>query len=384
MKRLAFALIALALLPAFAFGLSVPSRVSSIQWKDARSLGMGDASLLFSSGYDTFFGNPAGFAEKGSLTLTDISICSYPPIMEDEINHLSGMLDNSLSAADRDAYLNSWLTTNGRLGGGASIGLGWAGNGFGLGVNMVSDLALVGDSYENSRLYIANQMNAVAGFGVPIQLGFLKISLGADARGFYRIDSSRWSAYDIINAAFGYTDDFEAVIDDEILFGGFGYAFDAGITLRAGPLMAGFMARNLFAKLDVEVTTVGEIDDNDSLPTDQTYPVAYEPTYTAGLGLRFWEKGLFAPSFYAQTSDIEGFMTAIGDGSDVVATMQIGGELRILRLLLLRAGLDENFMTIGAGVDLALLRVDAAIFIDPFNNLVDGAQGMALRASLKL
>lgn len=391
MKRLAFALIALALLPAFAFGMSIPSEVSSIAWKDARSMGMGGVSLLFSAGYDSFFGNPAGFAEKGSLTLADVSMWSYPSLTQDDIDIIASMVDNTLSAADRDAYINEQLYGNGKLGSGASVGLGWAGNGFGLGVNIISDLSLTGNSYSESRLVVRNQLNAVAGIGLPIQLGFLKITVGADVRGFYRLDSaspSGWSnAYGLINAALGYTDDFEDIIDSKSVIGGLGYAFDAGLILRAGPLMAGFMARDLFAKLDMDYTDIGTIDDNDSLPTEPTYPIEIDPTFTAGLGLRFWDEGLFAPSFYAQTDDIEGFMTAIGDGSDIdtiLSTAQVGGELRLFRLLLVRMGLKNNFISLGAGVDLALIRADIALFIDPFEDTIDGSSGMAARVSLKL
>lgn len=390
MKRFACAILAFALLPAFAFGMALPTEVSAIAWNDARSMGMGGTSLLFSTGYDSFFGNPAGFAGKGSLTLGDVSMWCNVPLSPKTMRDISDIIDHNVDETGRDAIMDGMLADNGKLGNGASIGLGWAGSGLGLGVNVISDFALVGGSYSASRLIVRNQVNAVVGFGVPLELGSIRLTVGADVRGFYRLDSpspSGWSAYSLINAALDYSGDFESLINAKNLMGGAGYAFDAGIVLRAGPLMVGFMARDLFAALDVDIASIEEIRDSGSVPTDATYPISIAPTLTAGLGLRFMEAGLFAPSFYAQTNDIEGFMAAIGDGADVetlLGTVQAGAEFRLIRILLLRAGMNDNLISLGAGIDLALIRVDAAIYADPFEGLTNGSTGMAVRASLKL
>jgi hypothetical protein len=390
MKRFACVLLALALFPAFAFGIVLPTEVSTLARNDARSMGMGGTSLLFSAGYDSFFGNPAGFAEKGSLTLGDVSMWGNMPLSPETMNSFFAIQEKYIDEAGRDTIMDGMLAENGKLGMGASIGLGWAGGGFGLGLTMVSDLALFGNSYSESRLVVRNQLNAVVGFGIPIQFGFLRITAGADARGFYRIDtptSSGWGAYSLVNAVMGYRDDFDSLINAKSLLGGFGYAFDAGITLRAGPLMAGFMARDLFAMLNMEMASVGTIRDSGSLPTKAVYEISIEPTYTAGIGLRFMENGLVAPSLYAQTTDIEGLIAAIKDGADIDTIrgkIQAGAELRLLRIFLLRAGLNSDLLSFGAGVDLALIRVDAAIFATSFEALAGGSSGMAVRVALKL
>ena len=82
MNRWISILLLAAVLPFAAYSIpDVPAAsITAVPWRDARSMGMGGASLLFSQGYDSFFGNPAGFAQKASLTLGDLSFWGYSPI----------------------------------------------------------------------------------------------------------------------------------------------------------------------------------------------------------------------------------------------------------------------------------------------------------------
>jgi len=389
-KRYACAVLALTLLPAFVFGMPTPTKVGALAGNDARSMGMGGSSLVFSSGYDSFFGNPAGFADKGTLTLGDVSFWGSAPLAEETLNSYFAIQEKYANETRRDEMMDGMLEDNGRLGLGASIGLGWAGGGFGLGLTMISDLALSGSSYAESRLVVRNQLNATVGFGIPIRLGFVTIRAGADLRGFYRLDSpasSGWDAYSLVNAAMGYSDNLDSLIDAGRLMGGFGWAFDAGISLRAGPFMAGFMGRDLFARLNMDIADIGDMRAGGGLPTEPRYGFSMDPTYTAGVGLRFMEKGLFSPSFYAQASDLGGLMSAFeseADRDSLLGFLRAGAELRLLRIFLFRGGLDGGLLSFGAGIDLALIRVDAAVYALPFEGLAGGSSGLAVRAAVKL
>lgn len=389
MKRWMWIALAIAALPTLAFGYAPTDQIDSIAWNDARSMGMGGTSLLFSTGYDSFFGNPAGLAGKGSLTLGDVSLWGYLPWAPGYVEQLDNVLYGYQDEYERDENMNELLGVNGKLGGGMSMGLGWAGRGFGIGFTMISDLSLSGSSYPTSQLVLKNQFNAVVGIGFPINLGFIKINVGANARGFYRIDTSPvggWSAYYIANAALGYTDDMEELLRQEYMLAGLGYAVDAGITVRIGPLMAGFMARDLFASLSAEDVSVSDLMDSQYVPSSGTYDVAIKTTMTAGLGIKLNESGLVAPSLYAQTDDVEGFLGSLSGGADVdaiLASIQVGAELRLLRLFLIRGGLNNNMLSLGAGIDLALVRGDVALFTSPFEGLMTGASGVAVRAVLK-
>ncbi|MDX9828278.1 MAG: hypothetical protein RBT73_11100, partial [Spirochaetia bacterium] len=52
-----------------AASLAAQDSISSLSPKDARSMGMGGGFKVFSTGYQSFFGNPAGYADKRSITL---------------------------------------------------------------------------------------------------------------------------------------------------------------------------------------------------------------------------------------------------------------------------------------------------------------------------
>ncbi len=390
MNRWISILLLAAVLPFAAYSIpDVPAAsITAVPWRDARSMGMGGASLLFSQGYDSFFGNPAGFAQKASLTLGDLSFWGYSPIAPASLQMLQAVLNREYSETDRDSALSSMIKNNG-LGGGFAAGLGWAGGGFGLGFSMVSDLGITGADFANSSLVSRNQLTAVLGLGLPIKLGILRLDLGADVRGFYRLDthpSQGWAAYDIVNAALGYGGDFDALVQGESMLTGMGYAFDAGLTLKIGPVAAGFMARDLFAVYSADIRNVAYLQESSFLPEESFTPVALDPTFTAGLALRFNEDGLVAPSVYAQTSDLQGFVQtarSMGDIDALLGTMQIGAELRLIRILLMRLGINENLFSLGFGIDLALVRADVAVFTLPLGELVSGGAGMTARVSVK-
>lgn len=392
MNRWISILLLAAVLPFAAYSTpDVPAAsITAVPWRDARSMGMGGASLLFSQGYDSFFGNPAGFAQKASLTLGDLSFWGYSPIAPASLQKLQNVLNLAYAdAAEKDQVMDELLAMNGGLGGGFAAGLGWAGGGFGLGFSMVSDLGITGADFANSSLVSRNQLTAVLGLGLPIKLGILRLDLGADVRGFYRLDthpSQGWAAYDIVNAALGYGGDFDALVQGESMLTGMGYAFDAGLTLKIGPVAAGFMARDLFAVYSADIRNVAYLQESSFLPEESFTPVALDPTFTAGLALRFNEDGLVAPSVYAQTSDLQGFVQtarSMGDIDALLGTMQIGAELRLIRILLMRLGINENLFSLGFGIDLALVRADMAVFTLPLGELVSGGAGMTARVSVK-
>ncbi len=77
MKRKAIIVILLILATAMASAQTALEFIE-VTPKDARTMGMGGAFHVFSQGYSSFFGNPAGFAgANSSLTLTDLSVWAY-------------------------------------------------------------------------------------------------------------------------------------------------------------------------------------------------------------------------------------------------------------------------------------------------------------------
>jgi len=130
-----------------------------------------------------------------------------------------------------------------------------------------------------------------------------------------------------------------------------------------------------------------EISESAAFPTTGGYEIAVLPTITAGLGLRLNESGLVAPSLYVQTDDAEGLLASLSTIDDVdvlLESVQAGAELRLLRIFLLRGGLNHNLLSLGAGIDLAIIRADLALFMSPFEGLDTGVSGIAVRGAVKL
>lgn len=386
MKRLYVVVAFMGIFLTSAFGQTT---IESVVIKDARSLGAGGTSLLFSIGYDSFFGNPAGFAGPGSLTLGDASFWGYAPITPSSLKTINYVFSGQASKEDFETAIDDFLAENNQIGFGGAIGLGWAGKGIGLGTNIVSEALLYGADFASSKVIVRNQLNVIAGYALPINLGFIKIALGVDARGFYRLDSvaDSWNdGYDIVMAAIGSGAEFGALIAPKAMRGGLGYAFDAGATIAIGPLSAGFMARNLIARIQLGDTTIYDMVINADFPVDGTNLVTLEPVYTAGLKLSINEKGLVAPSLYLETDDIPGIAEAISTGSpdtsNLLSSIRAGGELKLLGIFVLRGGLNSNLLSVGAGIDLYIVRADIAMFQESLG-AYQNHSGITARVALK-
>ncbi|MDP2816187.1 MAG: hypothetical protein Q8O19_05865, partial [Rectinemataceae bacterium] len=64
----------------------------SLAPKDARSMGMGGVFSAISSGYVSFYGNPAGFSQAGNLTLLDTATWVYFDPSPANLSKLQSML----------------------------------------------------------------------------------------------------------------------------------------------------------------------------------------------------------------------------------------------------------------------------------------------------
>ena len=174
---------------------------SSVSPKSAKAMGMGGTFRVFSTGYDSFFGNPAGFATKnGSLTIADLAAWAYFKPTQANIDNAMAIADGTATESEMASYVGDWVINNG-LGVGASLGIGWAGKGFGLGATLVTDEVASGTSLLGSIMTSRTQATAVAGVGLPFRLGPVNIRLGADARAYYLLDSSPASGWPFADIA---------------------------------------------------------------------------------------------------------------------------------------------------------------------------------------
>ncbi len=154
------------------------------------------------------------------------------------------------------------------------------------------------------------------------------------------------------------------------------------------PAMLGFTARNLgLAFKDGSFTAQDVIDHNISaLPFSGTTAAALIPTYTAGLGLRLFENTKFEPSVYAEVDDPLALFSSSDILTDLLTSLHAGAQIRILNFLNIRGGLNKGWYSVGAGLDLSFLEIDAAIFTEELGAYPGdkGRSGLSVQAAIRL
>jgi len=339
MKRNAILVILLIATLAAASAQVEPITFSAVMPKDARSMGMGGAFRVFSQGYSSFFGNPAGFAgTTSSLTLADISAWAYLAPTSENVGRVQQIIEGTATDSDILGWAGDWIVSNHGLGAGASVGGGWVGKkGVAVGVTLVTDEVAYGDSLLGSKLVSATQANAVIGFAYPFDIGPVWVKAGADGRVFYRMQSDPTAGWpfstilnDVLNESFS--------ADTLNLYGGYGFAADAGLVFGIGPVMLGFTARDFGLEFKVGSFTAQDLIDNNisALPLSGTTAATLTPSYTAGLGLRFFENSKIEPSVYAEVDDPIALFSSSDILADLFTSLHAGAQIRLLNFLNIR------------------------------------------------
>ncbi|OQB99050.1 MAG: hypothetical protein BWX81_00029 [Spirochaetes bacterium ADurb.Bin110] len=366
MKRKAIFIILL-ILAIFAASAQTALEFTEVIPKDARTMGMGGAFRVFSQGYSSFFGNPAGFAgANSSLTLTDLSVWAYLAPTTQNVERVKSIIDGSATDSDILGYAADWIISNNGFGAGLSLGGGWVGKkGIAIGVTLVSDEVVAGSSLLGSKLVSATQLNGILGYAYPFNIGPVSLRIGLDGRAFYRVQSDPVTGLpfstilnDVLN------DNFTA--STITLLGGYGFAADVGLVAGIGPVMLGLSARDFGLEFKVgNFTAQNIIDDNiKAFPLLGTTAAKLNPSYAAGLGVRLFENGKFEPSIYTELENPQKLFSSSDIIASTLASLHAGAQVRLLRFITVRGGLNKGWYSLGAGIDLSFLELDAAIFTE--------------------
>ncbi len=366
MKRKAIIVIFLILATAMA-SAQTALEFTEVTPKDARTMGMGGAFHVFSQGYSSFFGNPAGFAgANSSLTLTDLSVWAYLAPTTQNVERVKSIIDGSATDSDILGYAGDWIINNNGFGAGLSLGGGWVGKkGIAIGVTLVSDEVAAGNSLLGSKLVIATQLNGILGYASLFKLGPLSLRIGLDGRAFYRVQSDPVTGLpfstilnDVLNDTFS--------LSTITLLGGYGFAADVGLVAGIGPVMLGLSARDFGLEFKVgKFNFQNIIDDNISaFPLLGTTAVKLNPSYAAGLGVRLFENSKFEPSIYTELENPQNIFSSSDMVASALNSLHAGAQVRLMRFITVRGGLNKGWYSLGAGIDLSFLELDAAIFTE--------------------
>ncbi|HET7838218.1 MAG TPA: hypothetical protein VFL04_00565 [Rectinemataceae bacterium] len=329
--------------------------------KDAKAMGLGGSFSALSSGFSSFYGNPAGFASPSAdFTVLDLAAWAYFKPTSANTSRLLRIIQGKNTESQTVSSVNDMLIENG-FGGGAMAGLGYTGKGVGLGFFAVTDNYASGDTIMGVRMTSSTSVNAVIGLGTPIRIGDLKLAIGGDARPFYRIDSSPggWSLLDLITGS--------GNVMDNPVTAGFGLAMDFGASLDLEPFSFGLSIRDISPSFMMDSTTLGSVGSSVSgggLALPESSATRAQPLPIVSVGAS-WKPRLVRhfidPSLYVEVQDPVGIYKR---QESAWSLLHVGAELRFLNFITARAGINKGWLSAGLGLDLYVLRLDGAVFTE--------------------
>jgi hypothetical protein len=345
-----------------ASGMIFAQTLDGLSSKDAKTMGMGGVSKVFADRYQALWGNPAALASaKGSLTFADLSAWLYVKPTPSKIEDFQTIM-NTNDDNERISLINKFQAENNGLGGGASVGLGWAGKGFGLGMNMTADTYT-----EGLKLKLMTQLNGVVGLAFPFYLGPVTIKAGLDGRIFFRTDSD--GLWDIMS-----------IDGSSMVINGTGLAADVGAIVELGPFMVGASVRDLGMEIDMGKGTVDQMSSMDlPLPNPTTYTL--NPNVYTGAGVKLGGR-LLATSVFAEVSDT---LAVFADNNELWMNLHAGAEVKLLNMIAVRGGLNQGYISLGAGLDFLFLHADVAVFTEEVGLYVGHRprSGIAVQAAVR-
>ena len=211
--------------------------------KDASSMALGGCFTSIPTAQFSFFGNPAGFvAPKSSLTLLSADAWAY---VKPTLSNIRSFV-NAVGASNQLAAVSGLMPSNGGIGGGASVGIGYAGKGLGLGLFATSDDFAAGDSVLGANVYSDTEISGVIGLGIPVKIFGTTLSIGGDFRPFYRVRTEK-SLADIMSSLSSQSGSNSqvSILDGVQVNAGFGLAVDLGASLQLGSFGIGVAVRDI-------------------------------------------------------------------------------------------------------------------------------------------
>jgi hypothetical protein len=381
-------ILAFFLLAPFAFASDEPAFMPMVP----QIMGQGGADIASANGYASFFTNPAGFSmTPGDLTLLTTTTWMYA--RPDRLLEVLGGLSGGGDASALIPALNNEITTGG-LGVGALTGIGWASNGLGLGAFFVFDSYLYGRNLLGVTGDVTATMAFFGGLSFPLDLGFMKISIGGDIRPMIRMRSilSSAEALGVMTALIGDEDVMSVFNAADALYGA-GIGLDLGAIAELGPFSFGLSVRDLFGTgFNYRTSPIGTVIETlastQTLPEGEAVTDQYVIPMDIAAGVSFHPdlgdfKFFIDPTVHIDLSDVIG---VIRDLRSPWALLHIGAEVKLLSSIIsLDAGLDQGYLTAGAGVHLLFLDANVSMFTRELGKMIGDrpSSGVSVEAAIR-
>jgi hypothetical protein len=321
-----------------------------------------------------------GIVIDADSDIDDIIAAANP---EDVVGFLAAFEDQ---AEAQSASYPSGLLTNivdkvnaglpgGYLRVGGQLGMGYVGNGIGLGLFANAEAMVDGTNLLNAYGTAHNTITFVGGLGLTFGGLHVGVSVRPVVFGYTRVNAAPiLSSYLAGNGL-----DFESMFNNTVFYGS-GLGVDVGALWELGPFSVGLAAKDLLGtRIDYRKTdfnaysqallraslpagaplTSSEQDDAWTIPMKINAGVQFHPD----LGVLSY---LIDPSISVDLLDMTSAVRTWQAGEQVsaeqiVSMLNFGGELRLLRFLALRGGYYGGYLSAGVGLDVFLFDVNAAV-----------------------
>lgn len=337
----------------------------------------GNAVTATAHGYGALFTNPAGFSKvDGSFTLLSASINPYFAPNSENIKNFQLAIDDQTAAID---LLSDLIVING-FGANANTGIAIVGKGLGLAVVMDVDSYGRGKTALGTEVDAVGTVAAIAGLSFNPQFGPFSVHVGGDLRLMYRMKMDNISVLDLISLSDG-----TGTPDVNLLTGG-GLAIDFGTIVDYGPWSFGMSFRDIggtkfyYEYENLDTGAIGNVEDDFGVEYKSPMVISTGFGYHPDLGAL---KLLLDPTFnleyqhifYADEDNTPSFWTGVHAGT----------EIRILRFMKVRAGINQGYITAGIGAKVLFLDINMAYFTREMGEYagVDPNSGLALEVAIR-
>lgn len=348
-------------------------------------LGQGGSFAAVAEGYNSFFTNPAGFAfTEGEGTFP--SVTSWAHAKPDSILPMFAAIDgdNETEAGTTEQVvvdrLQEQLTGNG-FGLGSALGFGYVGDHLALGLSYGIDSYFYGRSFPLGVTgESTTELTFIAGYAGSLQLGPVELAAGADLRPLLRVrsfinsDTTASIITDFTGVDTG-TEEDASILENIQALNGWGVGIDAGIIARYRGVSLAVQGRDLFnTRLRYSLNSAEDVidalqqrglpaDSEESIaagdyviPMELSFGVAYQPD----LGEL---SNIVDPEIHAQLTDPFKLTDEDRDRPRSFWTrLHLGTEVTMLNFFDLRVGVNQGYLTLGAGMDLLFLETHFSVF----------------------
>ena len=374
----------------------------------ARSLGMGSAGVAVGGRSDSFYMNPALLARRTLISIPYAQVSIYHPYdllkkneetgtsIVDDIMDVIDSGDMTDIAGPAAGFLETIKAGKGKLAE-VEAGVNLGGGGFALGLHVKDTVHTFGNGVGglDANLFDELNVNILAALGlrfditpsISIDLG---ISSGISVLGYSGLIGAQ-SVLDMMGGSEGGSMD--SLLAEVPLAFGWTVPLNVGLNVNL-PLgfSVGAVGRNLLGSAvgyKMQVTDVNSVKSDamgivsDTFSEKADFTIITDPSFDLGFGWK-WENGFFAPTVAIDFVDFVDFFSAEMNMRSFVEHLRIGAEIRLLSVLDVRAGLNQGYWTLGAGIDLWALKIDAAYYWQEFGETVGdyGLDAFTIRFNL--